>query len=79
MADIDCSLLDVTPEQAFRKILAMGADNCPAFRIIEVEPLGDICDNFIDCDNTEMDWRTLFFRAIDITDDCWSVKVVVAT
>lgn len=79
MADIDCSNLEITPIQAARKLVGVADDGCPAWRVREVAPLGDVCDDYFTCNNTEEDWKTTFFKMIDIdVNGCWAWKVLPA-
>ena len=78
---IDCNDKEITPEQAFKKLIAISDGNCPAIRgQIVAAKSGDPCLNFIDCVNKEQTWREIFFQMIDASDpDCWKLNIVDAT
>jgi hypothetical protein len=76
-----CDDKEITPEQAFKKLIAVSDGNCPALRVQAVAPKnGDECLNFMECTNKEETWRQIFFQMVDTTDpDCWKLNVVDAT
>lgn len=78
---ITCSIKEMTPEQVLNKLVGIGSDGCEALRVIEVDPLGDICDNYVTCDNAGVvDWRSLVAGMITVDGDgCWCLKVINAT
>lgn len=77
---ITCDEKEITPEQAFKKLIAISAGDCPALRVQSVAAKsGDPCLNFIECSNKEESWRQLFYQMVDTTDpDCWKLNVVEA-
>lgn len=71
----------ITPSQAFRKLIGVADGGCPALRVQTVTAAGDVCDQFVTCDNmSEQEAMALFYQMIDATDpDCWVLNVIDAT
>ncbi len=75
---IGCDEKNISPEAAFKKLIAKDSNGCPALRTLVVDPAGETtCDEFITCDNREETWKSLFFKMIAETEDgCWALKVI---
>lgn len=73
-----CIDKEITPEQAFKKLIAISDDDCPALRVQAVTAKdADPCLNFVDCGNKEATWKELFFQMVDTSDpDCWKLNVI---
>lgn len=76
-----CDDKEITPEEAFKKLIAVADGGCPALRVQAVAAQGgDVCSNFMECENKELAWKQLFFQMVDTSDpDCWKLNVVDAS
>lgn len=79
ISPIDCNSPEISPEQAFKKLIKKDANGCPALNVVVVDAAeAEICDPYITCDNTnDLGWRTIFFQMITVdTNGCWALRVI---
>lgn len=76
-----CIDKEISPEQAFKKLIGISDDGCPALRVQAIAAqAGNVCLNFLECENKEQAWKELFFQMVDTTDpDCWKLNVIDAS
>jgi hypothetical protein len=78
---IDCDNVEgITPEIAFRKLIQIDANGCPAINTVEVtRPAGSPiqCLPYVDCDRPEADWEALFYKLITVdANGCWALRII---
>ena len=72
IAPIDCET--ISPEAAFKNLIQEDENGNPALNTIEVTGTNTL---FVTCDNTEENWKSLFFNMIALDENQnWALKII---